>query len=311
MPDSSYDILLSSLTSSSTKQYNTAWKKWWSFCTDKDISCFQPSVKSVLQFLTDEFHKGASLGSLNSFRSAIAFIVGPHIGEDFRIKRFFKGVFKLRPGTPKYQFSWNPAIVLDHLSSWGHNTTLDLVQLTGKVASLLALATGQRVQTLSLIDIRNIVVEGEIMHIRIEDFIKTSKPNVFQPTLHLPFFISNPNLCVPSAVLHYLERTQNLRPQSCYRLFVSCKKPWNQASSQTISRWIKNILASSGIDTKIFTAHSTRHAATSTAARHAVSIDVIRKTAGWSMRSNTFARFYNRPLETSTPEEFAKAVFAK
>ncbi|CAG5009444.1 unnamed protein product [Parnassius apollo] len=42
--------------------------------------------------------------------------------------------------------------------------------------------------------------------------------------------------------------------------------------------------------------HSTRHAATSAANRADLNLDLIRKTAGWSNNSETFARFYNRPL---------------
>lgn len=55
------------------------------------------------------------------------------------------------------------------------------------------------------------------------------------------------------------------------------------------SRWIKNILAKSGVDTHIYSAHSTRHAATSAASRKGLSVDLIRRSAGWSQSSETFA----------------------
>lgn len=57
----------------------------------------------------------------------------------------------------------------------------------------------------------------------------------------------------------------------------------------------------------IFSAHSTRHAATSAAYVKGISLETIRRTAGWSQGSQMFARVYNRPIETK--EEFAKAVF--
>ena len=50
------------------------------------------------------------------------------------------------------------------------------------------------------------------------------------------------------------------------------------------------------ININIFSAYSTRHAATSSAYRIEVLLGEIRKMAGWSETSNVFARFYNRPL---------------
>lgn len=63
----------------------------------------------------------------------------------------------------------------------------------------------------------------------------------------------------------------------------------------------------SGIDINTFSAYSTRHAATFAAKRQGVSIDLIRKTAGWSKESETFARFYNRCV-ISENTQFAEAV---
>lgn len=79
-------------------------------------------------------------------------------------------------------------------------------------------------------------------------------------------------------------------------MFISFKKPFKKVSANTISRWIKKTLELSGIDITVFSAHSTRHATTSAAYKKGVNIDVIRRTAGWTGESTTFARFYNRPI---------------
>ncbi|KAJ8910995.1 hypothetical protein NQ315_005616 [Exocentrus adspersus] len=79
-------------------------------------------------------------------------------------------------------------------------------------------------------------------------------------------------------------------------LFITFKKPYHNATSQTISRWLKTILKRSGLDTTKFTAHSTRHASTSAAARKDVPYDTIRLAAGWTKKSSAFATFYNRPV---------------
>ena len=57
----------------------------------------------------------------------------------------------------------------------------------------------------------------------------------------------------------------------------------------------------------IFSAHSTRQAATSMTKNKDVSIDTIRLTAGWSKDSETFARFYNLKI-MDDKDTFAKAI---
>lgn len=108
-------------------------------------------------------------------------------------------------------------------------------------------------------------------------------------------FINYPALSVFLLLQFYMEKTKAFLPERP-ALFLTLKKPIHNASSQTISRWIKLTLSEGGIDISIFTSHSTRHAGSSAAFRAGVNIDEIRKSAGWSQNSSTFAKFYNRPL---------------
>ncbi|XP_067215712.1 uncharacterized protein [Linepithema humile] len=85
--------------------------------------------------------------------------------------------------------------------------------------------------------------------------------------------------------------------RSAISLISTNETPHRPVTAQTLARWVKELLGSAGIDTSIFSAHSTRHASTSLAASRGVSVDEIRRTgAGWSSSSDIFARFYNRPL---------------
>ena len=81
---------------------------------------------------------------------------------------------------------------------------------------------------------------------------------------------------------------------------ISVRKSYNSMGSQTISHWIKSMLKKSGIDINIFTAYSTRHASVSSAFKSGVDISTIRRTAGWTSTSQTFARFYNKPTQESS-----------
>ena len=81
--------------------------------------------------------------------------------------------------------------------------------------------------------------------------------------------------------------------------------PHNEASQQTISRWIKQVLNKAGLDLTIFTPHSTRSASTTKAKAANIPLSTILKTAGWS-RESTFAKYYNKQI--SDEEVFADAI---
>ncbi|KYN03437.1 hypothetical protein ALC62_05721, partial [Cyphomyrmex costatus] len=276
--------------------YDSALRKWWRFCHLTETSVFSATIPDVLRFLTSEFEKGAAYGSINSPRSAIALILGPHVGEDVLVKRFCKGISKLRPALPRYDSTWDPKKVLDLISQWCPNENISLELLSKKVAVLLALTTGHRIQTLTAINIYNITKKSDQIEIKIPTQLKTSGPRKFQPNLTLPFFPDDPTICVASALETYLKRTNHLRKDKD-KLFISWRKPHKNITNQSLSRWIKDTLQESGVDTSAFTAHSTRHAFTSAAKRKGVNIDLIRKTAGWTSSSQVFARFYDRKIE--------------
>lgn len=298
--------MLSSLSDSSIKQYDSCLKKWWSFCHGEGIDPYKCDISQVIRFLSAEFDKGASYGTLNSCRSAIALLRGPELGEDARVRRLFKGIANLRPAKPKYESTWDPQLVLNHVAQWGPNEEISLEKLTLKLVTLLALVTAQRMQTLASIDIQNIEKSTGLIEIKIPARLKTSKINKAQPVLSIPFYIENKCICAASALETYLNETKDLRGRET-RLFVALKKPHNGVSTQTLSRWIKKTLMESGVDTDAFDAYSTRHASTSSAKRSGVNIDAIRKAAGWTERSSTFARFYDRRVVTSKGM-FAKAI---
>lgn len=288
--------MLASISQNTMKQYSTTYRIWWQFCADNDINTFEAPLSAVITFFVDLFNKGASYGSINSHRSALSLLLGNNVGSDERIKRLLKGIYRQKPCRPKYTATWDPKLVLDVISDWYPNSNLNLVKLTKKLTMLLALCTSHRVQTFSLIKISNISRSQSGIKITISDIIKTSAPNREQPLLFLPYFWEDPSICPASALDDYLAATSGLRPEGVENLLITHKKPHKEASSGTISRWIKQTLAECGVDVTVFSAHSTRHASTSAAASAGVPIDTIRKTAGWSTSSLTFARFYNRPV---------------
>lgn len=148
-----------------------------------------------------------------------------------------------------------------------------------------------------------------MIEIKIADRIKTSKPGRHQPTLIIPFYEKNVNICPARSLQMYIENTKDLRNE-INSLFISFKRPFKTVSTQTLSRWLKDTLRGCGLDTNTFSAHSTRHAATSLAKRKGINIDIIRKSAGWTEKSATFARFYDRPVIQDV-RSFGQAILNK
>ena len=93
------------------------------------------------------------------------------------------------------------------------------------------------------------------------------------------------SLRVFSLLMEYIARTVKLRG-SCSQLLLCHVKPHGPAAStDTISRWLKQVMTAAGIDTSIFKPHSTRSAATSAAKVADVPLDEIMATAGWRSSS--------------------------
>lgn len=305
---SSIPIILASLSNNTIKQYDTCFRKWFTYCKENGIDFYKASELDIINFLTYIFERGARYGTINSCRSALSLLFSQEITNGDLIKRYIKGVFRLRPALPKYNLTWDVDKTLNYLAELYPNEGLSLEMLAKKLVTLLALVTAHRVQTLSIINIKNIIHLDSDIIIQIPDFIKTSRIGSHQPVLSLPFFLQRPQICPASTLQTYLEKTKNIRGDVDL-LFISFRKPHRKVTSQTLSRWVKCTLSNSGIDTNLFTAHSTRHASSSKAFKLGVSLDVIRKTAGWSPTSSIFAKYYNKIIsEPSGNVDFARNV---
>ena len=92
-----------------------------------------------------------------------------------------------------------------------------------------------------------------------------------------------------------VEKTMSLWQADSHHLLISWRKSHKAVSSATVARWIRSILEESGIDVKMFKAHSTRAAATSAARSKSASVSDIMKMAGWT-RASTFETYYHKHI---------------
>ena len=297
------ELITASWRSGTRKSYNSAWRKWASWCAERGQDPFSSPVKEILDFLAFEFESGKQYSTMNSYRSALsAFhmpIEGYAVGTHPLVLRLLQGMFNQRPPQPRYESTWNVNVVLAFLAKLPDNKDLSLVDLTSKLVMLMALANADRASDLNSLDTRYMQYTQTGVTFKIPGLTKTRRSGppivAFYPVLE-----SNTSLCPVSTLKAYMEATKEIRQETKHvALFLSVKKPHNPVSNSTVSRWLKALMAKAGIDTTRFKAHSTRAAATSKAKATGVSMADILKAAVWS-RESTFEQFYHRPIQAST-----------
>ena len=293
----SIEIISASWRPSTTSQYAVYIRKWCDFCRRRKINPLSSDEVLVVDFLTELFNVGLSYSALNTARSALSTFLwngaGVTVGKYAIIKKFLKGTFELRPSVPKYEEIWDVKIVLDYLKFLPCSSELSLNVLTHKLVMLLALVTGQRVQTLSFLKIDNILIFPDKCVLLIDRNTKNSFFLKRKPIFTIKRF-EDVSVCPVTCLEEYIKRTAPLR-HDYKQLFISYIKPHKPVRCETISRWLKQCMFEAGIDVEIFKGHSTRAASTSAAKRVAVDINDIIKTAGWT-NVKTFAVFYDKPF---------------
>lgn len=77
--------------------------------------------------------------------------------------------------------------------------------------------------------------------------------------------------------------------------------------SDTLTRWVSQVMTQAGLDVSEFSPHSTRAASVSAANRASLNLDDILKTAGWSSKY-CFEKYYSKPIVAAS--SFANAVLS-
>ena len=90
------------------------------------------------------------------------------------------------------------------------------------------------------------------------------------------------------------------------KVLIGTIKPQKAVAPSTIARWLKTMLEQAGIDTTIFSGHSTRGAASSMASMGGVTTGDILKAADWSSES-VFQKFYHKSQQNP---QFGRTVLS-
>ena len=208
------DILLSSWRKKTASQYESAWKAWNSWCSEREINPFSTTLENILEFLADLFHKGFKFRTLGVYRSAMSsnhervdgFVIGKHP----MMEKFMKGVFSLRPPEPKYFVTWDVRQILNFLKTWAPTESLSLKQLTLKLVILVALITAARNSSVNKMDLCFRYFKPNGVLFKIPALTKCAGPKRPLQKLFLAGFPPGRRLCFVKYLKHYEKVTKNL-----------------------------------------------------------------------------------------------------
>ena len=189
------------------------------------------------------------------------------------VTRLMKGIYNERPPKPKYAFTWDVGKVVSYLRDLGPNSSLSLKQLTRKLVMIMALVQACRASELAALDLRFRVYKEEGVQFKLATLTKKRNPGHPLKEMFFGGFPDDDKLCVRACLRQYEDCTREYRNQGNTTLFISYVKPHKPVSAQRIAKWIKATIGEAGIDTNIFSAHSTRGAASTAAVKQGITTE--------------------------------------
>ena len=290
MSNGALDLIDQATRNSTKTKYKCIIKKWKAYCTDNNIP-LKATTNSFANFMASEFDHKLSYSYIRGFTAPLV-----EFTEDvdwITIQKLKKGMHNLRPPVPKYCAIWDVNMVLTWLSAMRTDT---FILLSQKVATLLMILSGNRVNMLTSMKVTQMVITTEEVTFTFDVVLKHTREG---STGDIMTFRTYPekSLCPVQAIAEYM----TIRGPLCAdpHLFITTKPRngvYNAAHHDTLARWIKEVLGAAGVDTGRYGAHSCRAASTSAAALAGVSLSTIIKSASWS-NVTTFRTYYKREIE--------------
>ena len=306
LPEQTANIILDSWRTATKTKYESILNRWAAYCSKRENNPFSTTVNEILLFLTELYNNGCHYSGLCNARSALAtsvqLIGGPNVSNHPLICRFIKGIYNRHPPMPIYVKIWDINKVLNYIDSLPVNEELSYKQLTQKLVVLLMILGARRKQALHSVQIDNVVLDENACVLLPNKVLKHSKPGRnIEPIIYHSF--EHNKLCVVKCIKQYIKQRCKLVNTEQKALFITYGKPHKQASPDTISRWIKNMLSESGVDITVYKAHSCRSASTSKANNIGITMKEILDRGCWS-NDHTSKKFYGKDVIIGNAVDF-------
>lgn len=224
------------------------------------------------------------------------------VGQHPYIIRLLRGVFNSRPPERKLLPEWDLPLVLEVLKQppFEPLQVARLKYLTYKVVFLIAITTFRRVGDIQSLRIGegSINIQKKGLTFLRHGLSKQDRHSHEGSNIFVPSFPRNKLLDPKRAVYLYLKRTDEFRKNSGSdetKLFLGLNKPHKPVTSQTISRWIVQLIKKAykmkNKKIKKVKGHSTRSIGPSWAIFKGAALKNVLESADWST-ATTFTKFY-------------------
>ena len=220
---------------SSSKNYESAWKKWVGWCAGREIDPFQCDINSIINYLAFLFQEGYEYRTICLHRSAISAyhdsVDGKQIGENSQISHVLKGIFNNRPPKPRYPFIWDMQLVVDYIKQhWPNNNTLNDKELTFKVTILIALTSASRSLGIKHLSLSSMSTLPHCYKFFYSKLHKGWKAGQQPPSVVFHKFEEDETLCVVSVLNEYIKRSESWRGDKT-QLLLSYVAPHREVTS--------------------------------------------------------------------------------
>ncbi|XP_069122369.1 uncharacterized protein [Argopecten irradians] len=321
-----------SIRSSSSAVYQSRWKIFCDWCIGRKIDPIKASVQLIADFLLYLFReRNLASGTIAGYRTAIASVLSFHdrqeVGSSTSLSALIRGFSLDRPRVRQLAPQWNLALVLESLKGAPYEPlgSVSLKFLTFKTVFLLALASGRRRSDIHALSVHSSCLRwardsSAVTLLTDPAFLAKNQVPGFSPdpiripslTVSVESEENDQLLCPCRALRFYLDKTRGGRgTRSRSRLFLPIKQGQQDISSQSISRWICQVIKIayelsndlSRAKCKV-RAHEVRALAASLALLNGSSFQDIMSAAFWRGQS-TFTDFYLRSLSSHSEGLFS------
>ena len=281
-------LVENALRSSTRKKYTSIKNKWLAHCNRLGLDPMAQDTIVFLNFMAEGYEKKLRWGTLRSYVPALMPFL-KHV-DIYQVRQLLRGVFNNRPPVAKYMVIWDVNLVLAFMSCFIANEFKDKSM---RLATLFMLLSGNRVNMLSHFNIDNMYINDQELTFTFDEALKHTHPKATTEPMTFRAYPELPTLCPVKLTWEYLEERNTLSGDKAF--FVTISKSHHRPDPSTIARWIKDMLFLSGVDTGKYSAHSCRHASTSSAMFRGIGLRTILKSACWS-NVRTFKKHYFREI---------------
>ena len=110
------------------------------------------------------------------------------------VSRFMKGIFRMKPPTPRLSSTWNVKGLLEFLATLDPPSDLTLKMLSLKLAALLALTSSARAHELVKLDLAFASIKSYSWEFTLAKHTKVSRPGYPTRKIYLPAYPDNPKM---------------------------------------------------------------------------------------------------------------------